>query len=350
MAELKAKNGVAICGGSWTEAWLMRRAFGQEDAGGLRGVYCDSGESAALRAGEWGCTVYGDFESAVADPDVAVLVLLDPLEDRTQRAVAALDAGRSVLLGAPFAYDLEEAKLLHGKSNDSRGSLMCAEPWMFFEPMDRAVEIALKKNVGRPNSVRFRSVIGGAGGWDTYLNPDFRASEPDPVREPEKEVMREFYEKLSLAYRLFGPITEIHAIPGVRDGRGTSVVTWKHEAHTTYGVLEVTFAPGLEIRSAYYPREDNTEISGTAGIIWVTRGCSQMRREPTLHIYRGENEFSYGNLKDDWQTAYDNCALYFADCAAKRGNPELYPYRSMLAVTYADAAARSAATGERIKL
>jgi predicted dehydrogenase len=345
---------VVICGGSEKEAWLHWRAYDGVGNASVYGIYSEGGGGADARAGAWGLDPFDSFKSVIADPSVHVVELLDPMPGRVDAALAALDAGKHVLMGTPFAAGSEQAGRLAGAARKGGPVLMCYENWMFYPPMQKIFKLVKKKSIGRVTGLRMRAVLAGLGGWDRDLNPHYKSAENAvPGAEPDYPAIlfRESYEKLSLALRLFGPIQEIHSIsPGTLDGRGAAVLAWKHKAHGTYGVLEAALAPDMKIRSAYDPRDDTMELTGSAGIIWLKHAASQMRQEPAVHAIRGENRFAYGNIEDDWLSGYMFCACHFADCVEHRRTPAIDPWHSAAATAAAQAAARSAETGQRVGL
>jgi predicted dehydrogenase len=342
------KLNVVICGGNEREAWLHWRAYRGLDAAGVHGVQSSAEGAAAARAALWGCRAYGDFDSVIADPAVHIIELLGRPAGRAGRVLRALEAGKNVLVGAPFAADAEDAGRIARAARNANVLLMSYENWIFYPPFAKLERIVAKRTVGRVSSVRMRTLAAGEGGWDPWLNPEFPAAEPAPAPDPAALLFREAFEKMSLAARLLGPIEEVYA---VSPGDGTSaVVTWKHSALTRYGVLDVTQAPRMRIRSAYDPRDDAMEWTGSAGIIWLTRAASQLRNEPTLRMYRGENQFAYGHLDDDWQSGYTACVRHFAECVAHNKPPMLDPAAAAHAVACARAAIQSAETGERVCL
>lgn len=342
---------VVICGGDDGEAWLHRQAWVAADAAELHGL-CGAGVTGAgERASAWGCAAYESFGRVLDDPAVDIVVLLEPMPGRADAAVAALERKKHVLLGAPFASNSEQARRIAAAAARAGRALMCFENWHFFPPVRKIFRLLDKKTVGRVTALRMRSIIAGCGGWDEWLNPEFTAHGA-PGRDAPSILFRECYEKLSLALRMLGPIEELfyYCPPAGGGAGGAAVLTWKHAAPATYGALDVTFAPDMCIRSATWPRDDNMELTGSAGIIWLTRACSQMRNEPAVRVFRGENLFSYGNLDDNWQQGHAACAREFAERVSRGQPPPLDVAHSVRAVEAAEAAARSAESASRIRL
>ena len=282
------KMNVVICGGSEGEAWLHATARRDAPGAALHGVYAGAAEVRAARAASWQCRAYDDFQSVLDDKSAHAVFLLHPMVGRAEAALNALDAGKRVIMG----------------------------------------------------------------GWDDFLTPEFK-----PTGEPASDSLdfhallyREIYEKISVAMSVFGPIAEIfHYGPAAAAPPCASVITWKHAASATYGCLDVVFAPDMSIRSATFPRDDSMEFTGSAGMIWLTRGSAQLRNEPTIRVFRGENQFTYGNLDDDWRAAHAHTANHAMDCLARNATPEPGIAHAIQAVNCA-AAIRSAETAQRISL
>lgn len=345
------KEGVVICGGEAGEAWLHRSAYeGCPDAQ-VMGVFCADATEAEVRAGAWECRSYHDFDEILSDGDVSIVEILDLPDARDDVTGAALETGKHVLLAPPFAADADSATGLVEAARRSGSMLMSYEPWFFFPPMEKIARLVEKKSVGRVTSIRMRSLIAGKGGWDQYLNPEVAGFSPEGIPAREASISREIYEKISLAVKLLGPLEEIFFYPPVsRDGTGASVLTWKHRASLSYGALDITTAPAMEIRSSYHARDDNLELTGSSGIIWLTRACSQMRAEPTVRVFQGENMIAYGYLDDDWLSGYRACARHFADCVRYGRKPKLAPADAVYAMKCTEAAATSAAESGRVVL
>lgn len=60
---------------------------------------------------DWpGITVISDYETALADPSVELVVLATPNQQHTPQAIAALKAGKNVVVDKPFAINAMEAQ------------------------------------------------------------------------------------------------------------------------------------------------------------------------------------------------------------------------------------------------
>lgn len=114
---------VALVGaGSFGQAHL--RAYGQIDRAGVTWV-CDRDPDLARRvAQEWGVPRWtGDITDVLSDPDVELVDLVTPVALHAPQAIAALEAGKSVLCEKPMALDLDEALWMAEVAEAATGQL-----------------------------------------------------------------------------------------------------------------------------------------------------------------------------------------------------------------------------------
>lgn len=295
----------AVFGGHPGEAWLYGRAWARV------GELVPAPERLDLLA---------------SDQGLDAVVLLDPGADGVSAMGALREAGKHVLLVGPLARSPEAARtlLLHR----GPGRLVVAEPWLHFPPLRKVLELARSKAVGRVTAVRMRSWLGGEGGWDPWLSPDYDG----PRQAAPPDVFRECCEKMRVATELLGPIAEVICHAPQREGARAVLVAWHHRDHGRMGVLELTVAPQARLRSAYDPRDDALEATGSAGVLFLTKGQAQLRQAPSVQMFRGEDLHAFNHLDDDWQSAVDEVVRRFV---ALKGQPDLGPAARAVAAAHA---------------
>lgn len=102
-------------------------------------------------AGDWGIPYWHqDYEAILGDPDIDAFDVCVPPAFHAEIALAAIDAGKHVLLEKPMTIDLAEAKRLVHTAEDSQLTLMIAENWPFASAAERAFEILADGIVGDP--------------------------------------------------------------------------------------------------------------------------------------------------------------------------------------------------------
>ncbi len=209
----------------------------------------------------------------VAD-DAELLHLVDPDPDL---ALVALRRGDSVLTALPID------PVLATTARASVGLLEVARPWRWWPPMLRFVDRL--PALGKLSIGRCR-VLGSA----------------DPRRE--------LLERTDLLTALLGPIEEFC----VQRAPSTTLVTFKHVGRQRFSSVELARAPGLV-------RDDDLELTGSAGVIWL-HGGPGLPRAPALELHLG------GRLRSEaadatWQDALDGCVAAFAAALRSRRQPDL---------------------------
>jgi predicted dehydrogenase len=108
---------------------------------------------------------------------------------------------------------------------------------------------------------------------------------------------------------------------------------FEYEDESLLGSMEVSYAPKMWMRSAYYGADEFVEVQGDEGFLWVTRCTGEMLDLPAVMVYRGdEGEHSmtgYSEMDADWGTGFKRSSAHFID--------------SLLAGTPADMSAEAAA-------
>ena len=90
----------------------------------------------------------------------------------------------------------------------------------------------------------------------------------------------------------WGSPSEVHAWIGEtpRAGGGTidapGIISWKFPGNR-YGHLELVYSPDLEIVTIQYPQDDRLEITGTSGVIAISRGHGRIIEGPAVTLHSG---------------------------------------------------------------
>jgi predicted dehydrogenase len=291
-----------------------------------------------------------DVEAALRDTEISSVLLLDDVETR---AAKALDGGKNLWLASPAGLSVALAEELARSAARAGLSLIGLLPWLHYPPIERLRALMHEHVVGRVSMLRMRSLLGGSGGWDGDLinSPDWPKESEPPPDNGLSAFRNEVGHKLALARTLLGAVSQVACVgrPSAK-GPWAAVVTFKHEELATYGFLEVAYAPGLRVRSADEPREDALELTGSAGILWLTRGVAQLRSAPTLSVYRGDHCTNYECEDDAFETAWARClaasAMKANDSAARKAaSAEL-----VLLARDVEAVAEAARAGGRFQL
>lgn len=115
--------------------------------------------------GRFGGAVIGDYEEVLRREDIAVVDICVPHHVHREVAVAALEAGKHVLLEKPLAATLEECDAILAAAANAPGKFMVAECWRFYEPAVKAAELIAQGVLGevffvQANSLQYYSPPG----------------------------------------------------------------------------------------------------------------------------------------------------------------------------------------------
>jgi len=281
------------------------------------------------------------------NPDVEVVALVDPSEERCAQRQADFPAARTFASAAELAtsgleVDAVEALLpipLHADvvpellgygwhvnlqkpiCNDLAGAkrmldtavangrlLRVMENYIFYEPLMKLKEIVGSGELGEVSGYHMKMVASGRGGWDV----------PGSSYEWQFQQMRrgrgilvfdDGWHKLSTAIWLFGPIKQVRAwvgttevVPGIEIDAPTTLV-WEHH-NGVRGVWDVTLAIDMYLRSDYYTNDERWEITGRRGYARVNRCTGRGIQQPSLEVYLDGEMRSYHALDDDWASSF----------------------------------------------
>ena len=57
----------------------------------------------------------------------------------------------------------------------------------------------------------------------------------------------------------------------------------------------MVYTPEMIIDLIYYAQDDRIEITGTKGVIWVTRGHGKMMDMPPVMMYKNQKLFTFSD-------------------------------------------------------
>ncbi|MBT6148026.1 MAG: gfo/Idh/MocA family oxidoreductase, partial [Gemmatimonadetes bacterium] len=126
-----------------------------------------------------------------------------------------------------------------------------------------------------------------------------------------------------------GPVERVHAMVDTREA-GTSrysgspaMITWKHTQGERYGSWEIVDAPDLLIRTGYYSADEWVEITGTRGILWVTRCSGDLLGEAPIILCRDGEVRRYHDMAVDWGDSFVRGAHEFTRAIQGGYQPDL---------------------------
>ena len=109
---------------------------------------------------------------------------------------------------------------------------------------------------------------------------------------------------------------------------------WEYDRDDLLGMMEVTYAPNMFIRSDYYGADEFFEIQGTDGFIWVTRYTGQMLDLPPLMLYDedGHGRPTFADVDAQLGQQLPHSAAHFVDALARRAASPRWTARTAIKV------------------
>ncbi len=138
------------------------------------------------------------------------------------------------------------------------------------------------------------------------------------------------YHKFSIAMYLLGDVEKVMAwidetavLPGVYND-SPAVVMWKYRDRKLYGVWDITSSDKMYIESKYYTCDERVEITGSRGIIWVTRcTATLLPHVAPVVMYRDGELTELWDMKHDWADSFEASTRDFIEAVRDDREPEL---------------------------
>lgn len=322
---------------------------------------CDANlEIAKKRGAAWGVPahrIFANYDDLLALPEVDMVEILLPHHLHHQTTLAAAQAGKHISLQKPMALNVQQANEMIEAADKAGVIFKVFENFIFYPPVMRAKELIDAGEIGDPLTIRIKSNAGVSKGewevpasaWAWRFDPEQNGGGP--------LVFDDGHHKFALAWLFMGLAEEVHAWIGATEVVPASgmfidspaIVSWKFP-NNRMGVLEVVRSPELEMATDYYAQDDRVEITGTKGVIWITRGHSKMLDVPPVMIYRDGQIRGFTDLDTDWKYSFINSTRHMIDAYFAGEPPRLTGKQGRDLLRFTLAAQESAKAGTSIKL
>jgi predicted dehydrogenase len=298
---------------------------------------------------------YFDYRELLENKNVGLVEILTPHHLHREMALAAVEAGKHVSLQKPPALTVGEFDEIAAAAEKAGVTLRIYENFVFYPPIVKAKELIAEGAIGTPLNIRMRTVAGSAaGGWEVPLEAwAWRVKEEMCGGGP--FVFDDGYHKFSIALYLLGDVEKVYAWMEPMDlGEGMcvdapSICVWKHAGGGPFGSIDFTWAYDMYIKSDYYSADDRVEVTGTEGIIWVTRGHGNMLDVPPLLLYREGRLTAFTDLEADWGASFRDSTRHLLDALREGERPHLTPPEGRRVLQFALAAIASAREGREVR-
>jgi len=320
---------------------------------------CDANIDLALDRGQrWGLQaerVFSNYHDMLALDDVDLVEILLPHHLHHRATLDAVAARKQVSVQKPMALSLAQADDMVAAARDAGVILKVYENFIFYPPVQRAKALIDNGEIGDLLTIRIKSNSGvspsewqvpaSARAW--RLNPEECGGGP--------LVFDDGHHKFALGWHFMGKPEEVHAWIGsteVAPGEfldAPAIVSWKF-AGNRYGSLEAVYSKDLVLDTRHYAQDDRVEITGTKGVIWVTRGHGKMMDLPPVVMYKDRRTRTFSDMPVGWEHSFINSTRQFIDAYFAGETPRLTGEEGRAVLQFALAAQESARIGAAVKL
>lgn len=207
------------------------------------------------------------FEALIARDDVDAVVIATPDDTHADLAMAAIRAGKHVLVQKPLAPDADSCFRLIEAADAARVDLQASFMHRHFPETIRALELVRAGEIGRIETMRLRNATPGPDWADWFFRKD---------RNPGGVVQQLGVHGVDLASLFGGPIASVRATAAIQrptrtlaDGRAVRVET-PDSAWAVYGFAsDAKGAHEMSMIEASGTDRFRLELHGETGVIWL---------------------------------------------------------------------------------
>ena len=319
---------------------------------------CDaSAELAKAKAAEWEVPASRTFtriDDLLACDEVSLVEVLLPHHLHRPATLAALAAGKAVSVQKPMATTLADAAAMVEDAGQRRQFFKLFENFVFYPPVEKAKELVDAGAIGEPLTIRIKSVFGDPKhGWaipnaarDWRLDPATCGGGPI--------VFDDGHHKFALAWWFMGMPEELHAWIGRTEiaggmADGPAMISFRFPG-SRMGVFEAVHARDLQVDTQHYAQDDQVEITGTRGVVWVTRGHGRLGDRPPVILYRDGETTGFSAMPTGWEESFVRSTRDTIEALRDGRPPVLTGAQGLDILRFSFAALRSAESGQSVKL
>lgn len=327
---------------------LHALAYENSPTGELVAVADRDEELAKKQAAAWGASsTFTDHRELLASPDVDAVEILLPHNLHLPVTLDALNAGKHVSLQKPMCMNMDEARQIVEAADRADVTFRMVENYRTYEPYERAKTMLEAGEIGDPLGMRVKTVHGkGRGGWQV---PSTAAGwRKDASQSGGFNSLHDYGAHITSIIPFYlGEVEKVHAMADLSAGvdkftGSRSVITWKQAGSQVLGTWDMNESDEFVIDTDYYPVDEWVEITGTRGILWVTRCTARMADLAPLMMFKDGKTHSFTDMETDWGDSFRRAGHEFTAGLTNGTQPQLNASEAAHTLAISLAAAKSA--------
>ncbi len=313
------------------------------------------------RAEKWGVpskNVFSNYQDLLALKELDLVEILLPHHLHYQATLDSAAAGKHISLQKPMAITVDQADEMIEATKKAGVIFKVFENFIFYPPVLKAKQLIDSGEIGTPLSIRIKSnACTSPHAWKVPFNAQVWRFDPDTCGGGPL-VFDDGHHKFSLGWFFMGLAEEVHAWIGetpINDGLNIgildspAIVSWKFPGNR-FGSLEVVYSQDMVMDTNHYAQDDRIEITGTKGVIWVTRGHGKLLDEPPVVLYKDMKVHSFSDMEVGWESSFVNSTRHFINAYFKGEPPSLTGEQGRDILRFTLAAQESSRTGLSVKI
>ncbi len=286
----------------------------------------DNAEAAARR---WGAARwYTDLDEFLADDAVDAVEVLTPTHLHHAHVLACLAAGKHVSCQKPLANSVADAREMAAAAVAAGRVLRVSECNLHYPPLVRAKRLIADGAIGRPTFIRLKTLVADTDTeFQNGLDPagyGWRFGTDSPGGHLFDDVVHKYATAL---WMFDAPITSVQAV--VRPGRlffeTPTAAIFEYDRPDLLGTLDVQHAPRLKIASSFFGADEIFEVTGTDGVLWVTRCTGEMLDAPPIVLQTSAGTQAIDDLDANWAQGFVGSSREFIDGLVEGRQPDMTP-------------------------
>jgi predicted dehydrogenase len=335
---------------------LHALAYERNPTGDLVAVADSNPGAAKQQADKWGAKlVFSDYREMLQSPDIDAVEVLLPHNLHLQVSREALEAGKHVSLQKPMCLTMSEAMQIVDAADAASSVFRMVENYRTYEPYMRAKAMLDSGEIGEPIGMRVKTIHGkGRGGWEVPSTAlGWRA---DAAIAGGANSIHDYGAHITSIIPFFlGEVEKVHAMANLSAGAdrftgSRSVITWKQMGSNVFGTWDMNESSEFIIDTKYYPVDEWIEITGTRGILWMTRCTARMVDMPPLVMFRDGKTFEYSDMETDWGDSFRRAGHEFTEGIVNGKQPQLDAREATHTLAVSLAAAKSAVEHREVSI
>jgi predicted dehydrogenase len=292
------------------------------------------------RGSEWSVDrLYPSIDDLLADDAVDAVEILSPTPLHADHVLAALAAGKHVSCQKPIANSVAAGRRMADGAREAGLVFRVTEQCCHYQPLEKARALIRSGAIGQPTVVRIKTVVGRTdSNFQAELDPAgyvWRFNDESPGGHLFDDVMHKYAMALWLVDE---DIRSVQAV--VRRGplffEAPTVALWEYARDDLLGMMEVSYAPDMYIRSHEYGADEFFEIQGTRGFIWVTRMCGNLHDLAPVVLYEEDGRrTTFADMDASYDSSFRRAAAHFVESLRDGTAPELDPETAIKALQLA---------------